>query len=442
MYVESLEPENVTQPYPLVLIHGDFHSGKVWLDKPDGNPGWAAYFLNQGYHVYLVDLPGVGRSGKHPSLVGGYMAKLSSLTPQTVEQELTCPEKYPCHQASAWETVARHTQWPGDGRQGDPIFTQYMASVTRQTQAQEALSALLQRTGKAVLIGEGTGCTMAWLTTDVMHGLVAGVLSIEPSGPPFGSARGRGRLYGHRAVFDPEVREWGLADIPLTYDPPLPKPQSIIPDPTVDRRNNPLFPLCEYTNSQDPRKSCFMQNPVRVTDGGEMIFHQLYHLKKVPHAVITAEASSHSIFDWATVAFMQQAGLQVSWLRLEELCIRGNGRLMFLEKNSDEIAQVLHKWMARLPTERQGMAVPVTTPAPTSGALPKPVPGPRSALIPVSEVAKGVVSLSCLWTLLLGKLMMNMVIKQTDTSGPSSTPVVQPKGVEAQHQIEAGWQLV
>lgn len=43
------------------------------------------------------------------------MAKLSSLTPQTVEQELTCPEKYPWHQASAWETVARHTQWPGVG---------------------------------------------------------------------------------------------------------------------------------------------------------------------------------------------------------------------------------------------------------------------------------------------------------------------------------------
>uniref|UniRef100_A0A0B7JPZ7 AB hydrolase-1 domain-containing protein n=1 Tax=Bionectria ochroleuca TaxID=29856 RepID=A0A0B7JPZ7_BIOOC len=440
MYVESLEPEKVTQPYPLVLIHGDFHSGKVWLDKPDGNPGWAAYFLKQGYHVYLVDLPGVGRSGKHPSSTGGNVAKLSSLTPQTVEQELTCPEKYPWHQASAWETVARHTQWPGDGRQGDPIFTQYMASVTRQTQAQEALSALLQRTGKAILVGEGTGCIMAWLTTDVMHGLVAGVLSIEPSGPPFGSARSRGRLYGHRAVFDPEVREWGLADIPLTYDPPLPKPQAIIPDPTVDRRNNPFFPLCEYTNPEDPRKSCFMQNPVRVTDGGEMIFHQLLHLRKVPHAVITAEASSHSIFDWATVAFMRQAGLQVSWLRLEELCIRGNGRLMFLEKNSDEIALVLHKWMARLPAVNQGMVVPA--PASALEALPKPVPGPKSAPVPVSEVANGVVSLSCLWMLFWGKLMMIMGIKHMYNSGPSSIPAVQPQGMETQHQIEAGWQFV
>lgn len=50
------------------------------------------------------------------------------------------------------------------------------------------------------------------------------VWSLESSvvnipGPPFGSARRRGRLHGHHAVFDPEVRERGLTDIPLTYEP-------------------------------------------------------------------------------------------------------------------------------------------------------------------------------------------------------------------------------
>jgi pimeloyl-ACP methyl ester carboxylesterase len=104
---------------------------QVWLDKPDGNPGWAAYFLKQGYHVYLVDLPGVGRSGKHPSSTGGNVAKLSSLTPQTVEQELTCPEKYPWHQASAWETVARHTQWPGVSYRRRIAAIKYLEGIAR-----------------------------------------------------------------------------------------------------------------------------------------------------------------------------------------------------------------------------------------------------------------------------------------------------------------------
>lgn len=46
-----------------------------------------------------------------------------------------------------------------------------------------------------------------------------GCWSPETSGPPFGSARSRGRLNGHHAVFDPDIRERGLTDIPLTYEP-------------------------------------------------------------------------------------------------------------------------------------------------------------------------------------------------------------------------------
>jgi aminoglycoside phosphotransferase (APT) family kinase protein len=31
MYVESLEPAERLYPYPIVLIHGDFHTGQVIL---------------------------------------------------------------------------------------------------------------------------------------------------------------------------------------------------------------------------------------------------------------------------------------------------------------------------------------------------------------------------------------------------------------------------
>jgi len=47
----------------VVLIHGGFHNGVCWTQTPDGRKGWALILADQGYDVYVVDLPGVGRSG-------------------------------------------------------------------------------------------------------------------------------------------------------------------------------------------------------------------------------------------------------------------------------------------------------------------------------------------------------------------------------------------
>jgi pimeloyl-ACP methyl ester carboxylesterase len=57
------------RPYPLVLVHGGSHSGVVWTSTPDGRPGWAPYFAERGWPVYVVDWPGVGRSGFAPDLL-------------------------------------------------------------------------------------------------------------------------------------------------------------------------------------------------------------------------------------------------------------------------------------------------------------------------------------------------------------------------------------
>ena len=41
MYVEWEEPVEVTQPYPIVLIHGGGGQGLDWMQTFDGRPGWA-----------------------------------------------------------------------------------------------------------------------------------------------------------------------------------------------------------------------------------------------------------------------------------------------------------------------------------------------------------------------------------------------------------------
>ncbi|WP_299452467.1 alpha/beta fold hydrolase [uncultured Pigmentiphaga sp.] len=51
---------------PVILIHGGSHTGTGWTTTPDGRPGWAFLFTQAGWDVYVVDWPGVGRSGVHP----------------------------------------------------------------------------------------------------------------------------------------------------------------------------------------------------------------------------------------------------------------------------------------------------------------------------------------------------------------------------------------
>lgn len=71
MYVQYLPPGAgaANRPYSLVFIHGGSHTGVVWLTTPDGRLGWAPYFAERGWPVYVVDWPGVGRSGFAPDFV-------------------------------------------------------------------------------------------------------------------------------------------------------------------------------------------------------------------------------------------------------------------------------------------------------------------------------------------------------------------------------------
>ena len=66
IYVEVLAPKTQRRPYPLVLIHGAAQTATNWMGTPDGRKGWAEYFVEQGYVVYMIDQPMRGRSAWHP----------------------------------------------------------------------------------------------------------------------------------------------------------------------------------------------------------------------------------------------------------------------------------------------------------------------------------------------------------------------------------------
>lgn len=314
MYVERLLPvKGASKQYPLVFIHGQAQTGTNWLNKPDGGRGWASYYTRNGYTIYIIDQTFRGRSPWMPG--NGTLATYSA---EIIEQRFTAPQVF-----NLWPQAKLHTQWPGTGTMGDPIFdayyssnVQFLSSATfQQSTVQAAAAALLDRIGTpVVLLSHSQGGLMPWLIADIRPKLVKAIVSLEPTGPPF-----------QDAVFsNGPTRAYGLTDIPLTYSPPV---------------NNPAVDLVRQTIAPQVQGniSCILQasNSTR----------QLVNLKSIPVVVVTTEASYHATYDWCTVKFLKQAGVPAEQLNLADKGIHGNGHLVFLEKNSDQVADLLLTWL-------------------------------------------------------------------------------------------------
>jgi pimeloyl-ACP methyl ester carboxylesterase len=318
MFVEVIAPKEVRRPYPLVLIHGAAQTATNWMGTPDGRKGWADYFVEQGYIVYMVDQPMRGRSAPHPSDGATRM-----FTVQNEEWQFTASEST----EGTWPQAKKHTQWPGEGpnkgKKGDPIFDAFYATQVEtvisneetQRQNQDAGAALLDKIGPAIVLTHSQSGSFGWLIADARPSLVKAVVAIEPAGPPFENAvnaTGKGRA-------------WGPTDIPIAYDPPVKDPSEIAVEREPKADGPDLF-------------VCWMQKaPAR----------QLVNLKNIPVMVMSAEASYHQVYDHCTAKYLAQAGVKTELIRLQDKGIHGNGHMVMLEKNNLDIAHLIDEWVQK-----------------------------------------------------------------------------------------------
>lgn len=318
MYVERLRPEKVTQRYPMVFFHGGSETATNWMSTPDGRTGWADYFLKQGFIVYLIDQPARGRSAWLASVNGPAAMRMSV---DDFEKSLNI-ETY-----GKWPQAKKHTQWPGEGdaryRRGDPIFDNFYASlvpqlnsmVEIQTLVQAAGTALLDKIGPAIIVVHSQSGGFGWLLADKRPKLVKGILAVEPNGPPF-----------QQAVLSEEMaRAWGLTEIPLTYSPPAKTPADL----GATRESAPDGPdLVTCWKQADPPRT-------------------LPNLQGVPILILSSEASAHAAYDQCTAKYLTRAGVENTYMRLEDQGIHGNFHHMMLEKNNLEISALIYKWMTQ-----------------------------------------------------------------------------------------------
>ena len=118
-YVEYQIPRNRTQRFPIVIIPGGAQTATNFNGTPDGREGWSQFFLRRGYTVYIMEQVGRSRSGYAAEVDGPQ----SFSTILSVESRFTAPKHH-----NLYPQARMHTQWPGTGRAGDPIFDQFYAS--------------------------------------------------------------------------------------------------------------------------------------------------------------------------------------------------------------------------------------------------------------------------------------------------------------------------
>jgi pimeloyl-ACP methyl ester carboxylesterase len=307
---------------PLVMIHGGGQTAMNFETTPDGRPGWAEYFVSRGFTVYLPEQPARGRSAYHHDAHPVAQVRDSA---RRVEQLFTAPAVF-----NHWRQSSLHSQWPGSGRVGDPTFDQFFASQVPWIQDQEhaellfreAGARLLDEIGPAVLLTHSQSGPFGWLLADARPDLVRAIVAIEPNGPPFFFLQ---RVGAPDFLRDGEFRwPYGITATAIEYDPPL---------------TNPVADLKRIRDTpSDPTlyAGCHLQaEPAR----------RLVNLAGVPVFIVTGQASYHASYDHCTVAYLRQAGVEVTHCVLEHYGILGNGHMMMIEQNNEEIAQVLYEWL-------------------------------------------------------------------------------------------------
>ena len=221
-----------------------------------------------------------------------------------------------------WPQARFHTQWPGTGRRGDPVFDTFYAGqipfvpdMETVEQAVRAIGgALLDEIGAVVLVTHSRSGPLGWILADLRSNHAKAIVAVEPQGPPI-----------ENYFTGLMERLWGLTDTELTYVP----------------RPNSRHELRFFQENQSERTGlarCWLQ---------EEPHRKLVNLRGIPTLLVTAEASYHAPYDHCTANYLRQAGVPVDFQRLEAVGVRGNGHMMMLEKNNLEIAAFILEWLSK-----------------------------------------------------------------------------------------------
>ena len=289
VFADMLAPDTPSDKLPIVMVHGGGHSGACYLLTADNRPGWAPRFADAGYQVWLPDWPGCGRSG------------------DVAYEDLT----------------------------GEKVCTA-LGGVLEE-------AAAASPTGKITLMTHSMSGALGWRLTERNRSLIDRLVAVAP-GPPgniqpeadiveetedeivvesFGMHRRfvRGQAYAVDAAF---VRHKTIGKA------------TRFPEQAFDQYLGHLAhlpPRLIYERQNIAGSQVQVENP-RVFEGlSTIVFTGEYdtdHPKDVDGAIV----------DW-----LRDAGANVEFYWLPDHGIGGNGHMLMMEENSDELADMIIDWV-------------------------------------------------------------------------------------------------
>jgi pimeloyl-ACP methyl ester carboxylesterase len=208
---------------------------------------------------------------------------------------------------------------------GDPVADAFMKTQVqfiggRQAQLTiDANVALLDMIGTPVILfTHSQGGWFGWNIADQRPDLVRVIVTAEPAAPPIRGVDTTNVVYRERGGL-----AWGVGNTPITYDPPVSDPSELQVELQMEAEGPDLVP-------------CYQQvEPAR----------QLANLTDIPVLFLNGEGGYHRIFDHCLANWLNQAGVETEYVRMEDVGLPGNGHMMMLELNSKEIAEYVHSWL-------------------------------------------------------------------------------------------------
>lgn len=154
--------------YPIVMLHGAGQSSRTWESTPDGREGFQNIFLRRGFSTYLVDQPRRASAGR--SMVE------STVTP-TPDEQLWFNQ----FRLGVWPTFFKGVQFT----ESKEALNQYFRQMTPNTGPfdvnviSDALSAVIDRSGPAILFTHSQGGGPGWYTA-MKNSKVKAIVAFEP----------------------------------------------------------------------------------------------------------------------------------------------------------------------------------------------------------------------------------------------------------------------
>jgi pimeloyl-ACP methyl ester carboxylesterase len=182
LYAQYQIPQHARR-FPIVMIHGANSTGSFWESTPDGREGYQTIFLRRGFAVYVVDFPRRGKAG-FPSFNGTLGALLDKqVIPNRTNRNSDQGAFIGVRLGPQFLEYFPNTQFPKAGL--DQFFKKLIPGVTDDENViVDALAALLERIGPAILVSHSQSGRFAYLAA-IRSPNVKGIVDYEGANQPF-----------------------------------------------------------------------------------------------------------------------------------------------------------------------------------------------------------------------------------------------------------------